>query len=56
MREKGGSSSPNAELYGLPNLARTNLSSLLKENRKTANIRSSSSEESPMLFKTSARW
>lgn len=42
--------SPNAELYGFPNLARTNLSSLLKEKRNTASIRSSSSWESPILL------
>ena len=40
---------PRAELYGFPKRARTNLSSLLKENRRTASIRSSSSWESPIL-------
>ena len=34
---------PRAELYGFPSRARTNLSSLLNENRRTANIRSNSS-------------
>ena len=41
--------SPSAELYGLPNRVRINFSSLLKENRRTANMRSSSSCESPIL-------
>lgn len=40
---------PRAELYGFPIRARTNLSSLLKENRRTASNSPSSSWESPML-------
>jgi hypothetical protein len=46
-------SSPRAELYGLPSLARTNLSSLLNEKRRTASMRSSSSWESPILMSIS---
>jgi hypothetical protein len=42
-------------LYGLPSRARTNLSSLLNENRSTANIRSNSSWESPILRVSSSQ-